>query len=107
MKGPVAIVGAGYVGLPLAKVFADAGHRVVLVESNPAKVDAVTRGESYIGDVPSDDLRALVESGSMGPGRCTTHARTGLMVGPPHRRRQGSRPVSPRTDRRRRDRTSD
>jgi UDP-N-acetyl-D-glucosamine dehydrogenase len=65
VKGPVAIVGAGYVGLPLAKVFADAGHRVVLVESNPAKVDAVTRGDSYIGDVPSDDLRALVESGSI------------------------------------------
>ena len=65
MKGPVAIVGAGYVGLPLAKVFADAGHRVVLVESNAAKVDAVRRGESYIADVPADGLRALVESGSI------------------------------------------
>ena len=65
MKGPVAIVGAGYVGLPLAKVFADAGHRVVLVESNSAKVDAVRRGESYIADVPTDELRALVESGSI------------------------------------------
>jgi UDP-N-acetyl-D-glucosamine dehydrogenase len=65
VKGPVAIVGAGYVGLPLAKVFADAGHRVVLVESNPVKVEAVRRGESYIADVPSDGLRALVESGSI------------------------------------------
>jgi UDP-N-acetyl-D-glucosamine dehydrogenase len=65
VKGPVAIVGAGYVGLPLAKVFADAGHRVLLVESNSAKVDAVRRGESYIADVPTGDLRALVESGSI------------------------------------------
>jgi UDP-N-acetyl-D-glucosamine dehydrogenase len=65
VKGPVAIVGAGYVGLPLAKVFADAGHRVVLVESNPAKVEAVKRGESYIADVDTDDLRGLVESGSI------------------------------------------
>jgi UDP-N-acetyl-D-glucosamine dehydrogenase len=65
VKGPVAIVGAGYVGLPLAKVFADAGHRVVLVESNAAKVEAVRRGESYIADVPSEGLRALVESGSI------------------------------------------
>jgi len=65
VKGPVAIVGAGYVGLPLAKVFAEAGHRVVLVESNPRKVDAVKRGESYIEDVDSDGLRKLVEAGSI------------------------------------------
>ena len=65
MKGPVAIVGAGYVGLPLALVFADAGHRVVLVESNQGKVDAVKRGESYIADVPSDDLRRLVDAGAI------------------------------------------
>ena len=65
MKGPVAIVGAGYVGLPLAVVFADAGHRVVLVESNPDKVAAVERGESYIADVPSDELKRLVDAGSI------------------------------------------
>jgi len=65
VKGPVAIVGAGYVGLPLAKVFADAGHRVVLVESNPDKVAAVERGESYIADVPSDELKRLVDAGSI------------------------------------------
>jgi 2-polyprenyl-6-methoxyphenol hydroxylase-like FAD-dependent oxidoreductase len=46
VKGPVAIVGAGYVGLPLAVVFADAGHRVVLVESNPDKVAAAWRRTS-------------------------------------------------------------
>jgi UDP-N-acetyl-D-glucosamine dehydrogenase len=62
MKGPVGIVGAGYVGLPLAQVFAEAGHRVVLVESNPDKVGQVQRGESYIGDVPSEELRSLVDS---------------------------------------------
>ena len=66
MQGPVAIVGAGYVGLPLAVVFADAGHPVVLVESNPDKVAAVERGESYIADVPSDELKSLVDAGSIG-----------------------------------------
>ena len=66
MQGPVAIVGAGYVGLPLAVVFADAGHRVVLIESNPDKVAAVERGESYIADVPSDELKSLVDAGSIG-----------------------------------------
>jgi UDP-N-acetyl-D-glucosamine dehydrogenase len=63
VKGPVAIVGAGYVGLPLAQVFADAGNRVVLVESNREKVAQVKRGESYIRDVPSEALKRLVESG--------------------------------------------
>jgi UDP-N-acetyl-D-glucosamine dehydrogenase len=65
VKGPVGIVGAGYVGLPLACVFADAGHRVVLVESNPEKIELVTRGESYIRDVPSDELRRHVEAGAI------------------------------------------
>jgi UDP-N-acetyl-D-glucosamine dehydrogenase len=65
VEGPVAIVGAGYVGLPLAQVFAEAGHRVVLVEASREKVESVRRGESYIGDVPSEDLRRLVDGGAI------------------------------------------
>jgi UDP-N-acetyl-D-glucosamine dehydrogenase len=65
VKGPVAIVGAGYVGLPLAQVFAGAGNRVLLVEVNPEKVELVKRGESYIRDVPSDALSRLVDSGAI------------------------------------------
>jgi UDP-N-acetyl-D-glucosamine dehydrogenase len=65
VKGQVAIVGAGYVGLPLAQVFAGAGNRVVLVETNPGKVELVKRGESYIRDVPSEGLAPLVESGAI------------------------------------------
>jgi UDP-N-acetyl-D-glucosamine dehydrogenase len=66
VKGPVGIVGAGYVGLPLARVFAEAGHRIVLVESNREKIELVARGESYIRDVPSEELRRLVEAGAIG-----------------------------------------
>ena len=65
MKGQVAIVGAGYVGLPLAEVFAGAGNRVVLVETNPEKVELVKRGESYIRDVPSEGLARHVQSGAI------------------------------------------
>jgi UDP-N-acetyl-D-glucosamine dehydrogenase len=65
VKGPVAIVGAGYVGLPLAQVFAGAGNQVLLVEANPEKVELVKRGESYIRDVPSDGLARLVDSGAI------------------------------------------
>jgi UDP-N-acetyl-D-glucosamine dehydrogenase len=59
----VAIVGAGYVGLPLAQVFADAGREVVLVDVERRVVDGINRGESHIEDVPSDVLAPLVERG--------------------------------------------
>jgi UDP-N-acetyl-D-glucosamine dehydrogenase len=65
VKRPVGIVGAGYVGLPLAQVFAEAGEQVILVESNQEKVDSLKQGESYIRDVSSDDLRALIDAGSI------------------------------------------
>src|SRR5882672_5861503 len=63
MSADVAIVGAGYVGMPLARVFADAGKTVVLVDVNQGVVDAINRGESHIGDVSSDALKALVDAG--------------------------------------------
>ncbi len=63
MKRDVAIVGAGYVGVPLAKTFADVGKSVVLVDVNPDRVDQLNRGESYIEDVPTEVLKPLVESG--------------------------------------------
>jgi UDP-N-acetyl-D-glucosamine dehydrogenase len=59
----IAIIGAGYVGVPLAQVFADAGRRVVLVDVVQDRVDQLNRGESYIEDVPSEVLGKLVESG--------------------------------------------
>ena len=61
----VAIVGAGYVGVPLAQVFAEAGVSVVLVDVDAGRVAALNRGESYIEDVPSEELRPLVEAGSV------------------------------------------
>ena len=65
MNGPVGIVGAGYVGLPLAQVFAEAGRQALLVEVDEARVDAINRGESYVKDVPSEGLRPLVEAGTL------------------------------------------
>jgi UDP-N-acetyl-D-glucosamine dehydrogenase len=65
MKRDVAIVGAGYVGLPLAQTFAQAGKSVVLLDVDPERVDRLNRGESYIEDVPSEVLRELVEKGSI------------------------------------------
>jgi UDP-N-acetyl-D-glucosamine dehydrogenase len=61
----LAVIGAGYVGLPLAQVFAEAGIGVVLVEVDPERVEAINRGESYVEDVPSESLAPLVEAGAL------------------------------------------
>jgi UDP-N-acetyl-D-glucosamine dehydrogenase len=63
MTPTLAIVGAGYVGLPLAQVFAEAGHPVVLVDTSADKVAMLNEGSSYIEDVPSEVLGPLVEAG--------------------------------------------
>ena len=59
----MAIIGAGYVGMPLARVFADAGKVVLLVDVDREVVDGINRGESHIPDVSSDALKPLVDSG--------------------------------------------
>src|SRR5262249_12863128 len=61
MNRDVAIVGAGYVGMPLAQAFADAGKRVVLVDISDDVVAGINRGESHIGDVSSETLKKLVD----------------------------------------------
>ena len=57
----VAIVGAGYVGVPLAQVFAEAGRSVLLVDRDAERVAQLNRGESYIEDVPSEALKRLAD----------------------------------------------
>jgi UDP-N-acetyl-D-glucosamine dehydrogenase len=59
----VAIVGAGYVGVPLAQVFGEAGKSVVLFDIDPGVVARLNRGESHIEDVPSEALAPLVDRG--------------------------------------------
>src|ERR671934_268480 len=63
MKPDVAIIGAGYVGVPLADVFAAAGKRVLLVDNVESVVERLNRGESHIDDVPSETLRRQVVGG--------------------------------------------
>jgi len=55
----VGIIGLGYVGLPLAVVFAQAGFQVIGVDLDARKVDAVNQGHSYIEDVTDETLHSL------------------------------------------------
>jgi UDP-N-acetyl-D-glucosamine dehydrogenase len=57
----IGIVGLGYVGLPLAVAFAEAGHEVTGLDLDPAKVEALNAGRSYIEDVPDSALASLGE----------------------------------------------
>jgi UDP-N-acetyl-D-glucosamine dehydrogenase len=65
----VGVVGLGYVGLPLVVEFAHAGFCVTGIDVQQSKVDAINRGESYIQDVPTADVQALVKAGKV---RATT-----------------------------------
>ena len=58
----IAIVGAGYVGVPLAHVFADAGHKALLIDVVAERVEQLNKGDSYIEDVPSDVLKRHVDA---------------------------------------------
>lgn len=61
----VAVVDLGYVGLPLAVIFAEAGFNVTGLDVDKDKVQAICLGESYIQDVPKGRLAALVRSGKL------------------------------------------
>ena len=56
----VGVIGLGYVGLPLAVAFAEAGVDVVAVDVDPRKIAAVGAGESYVEDISSERLRRVL-----------------------------------------------
>ena len=61
----VAVLGLGYVGLPLAVVFAEAGFTVIGIDPDERKVETVCRGASHIQDVPSEQVQRLVAAGRL------------------------------------------
>jgi UDP-N-acetyl-D-glucosamine dehydrogenase len=61
----IAILGLGYVGLPLAVVFGEAGFKVTGVDPDTRKVDSLKKGVSYIPDVKTEAIAKLVKSGNL------------------------------------------
>lgn len=61
----VAVVGMGYVGLPLAVVFAESGFDVTGIDLDARKVTILNQGESYILDIPTEKVSALVKQGCL------------------------------------------
>ncbi len=73
----VAVVGLGYVGLPLACALAEAGHRVIGIDLSIEKVEGINAGTSHIDDVPPSQVRRLVEERRL---RATTDFETARAV---------------------------
>src|SRR5712691_8527375 len=65
MSETIAIIGAGYVGVPLADTFGQAGHSIILVDVQPNRVEQLNVGESYVEDVPSERVKELVDAGRL------------------------------------------
>lgn len=61
----ISILGLGYVGLPLAVVFAEAGFHVIGIDPVAEKMDLLNQGESYIMDINSAQIKKLVSSGHL------------------------------------------
>ena len=68
-RANIAVIGLGYVGLPLAVTFANAGFSVTGIDPIQEKVDMVNRGESYISDISNAQLRKHIDNGRI---RATT-----------------------------------
>lgn len=62
-KAKLAVIGLGYVGLPLAVEYGKAGFKVVGIDIDQSKVDQINSGSSYIIDVPDSDVKDLVDRG--------------------------------------------
>ena len=63
MIGSLTVVGLGYVGLPLAYEASRSGMRVFGLDTNPSVVERLSKGESHIDDIDSDQLRSMINAG--------------------------------------------
>ena len=63
----VAVIGQGYVGLPLAMRAVEVGHEVVGIEVDPARLKRLQTAESYVEDISSEELQAALDSGRYRP----------------------------------------
>jgi UDP-N-acetyl-D-glucosamine dehydrogenase len=67
-KATIAVVGLGYVGLPLAVSFARKGFRVFGIDKDKGRVDRIENKQSYITDLPTKELAAVVNNGKFSAG---------------------------------------
>ncbi|MDP3919740.1 MAG: nucleotide sugar dehydrogenase [Candidatus Omnitrophota bacterium] len=64
-RARIAIIGLGYVGLPLAEAFASKGFGVTGIDTDEGRLSAISRSRSYIADIPSKALSKVLKSGRL------------------------------------------
>ena len=64
MLSKIAVIGQGYVGLPLALIAAESGFRVVGIDTDTTKVSRINMGISDIEDITSEKLKLNLRSGN-------------------------------------------
>src|SRR5690348_16463431 len=64
-RAVIGILGLGYVGLPLACTFAEAGFHTIGFDVDQAKIEQLLGGKSYIGHIPSQRLAQLISAGTL------------------------------------------
>ena len=83
-KAKIGVLGMGYVGMPLAVVFAEKGFTVLGIDPDTRKLETFKKGISYIRDVPSETVNRLKAAGKLsmssrlylpGPDGCRQHLR--------------------------------
>lgn len=62
-KQKVVVVGQGYVGLPVAMRAVEAGYDVVGIDVDKRRIDDLISGESYVGDISNEELKAAFDTG--------------------------------------------
>lgn len=63
MNRSIAIIGLGYVGLPLAAAFLNKGYDVIGIDLDKQKLESLQKGKSYIADVPDRTIQPAIEQG--------------------------------------------
>ena len=94
-RGRLAVLGLGYVGLPLAMCAVEVGYDVVGFDVNKTRVDRLQRGSTFIDDISDDDIAQAVASGRFRPTTDATRARRVRRrrgLGPDTAARRGTRP---------------
>src|SRR4051794_29138024 len=79
----IGIVGLGYVGLPLAVDFCEAGHEVIGLDIDSRKVSMLESGESYVEDISNERVRAMADSFEATTRYADLHAADAVIIAVP------------------------
>ena len=69
----IGVIGLGYVGLPVATAFAEAGFTVFGIDVNDSIVNALNQGKSHVGDISDETVKTLIDSGRFAAGSDYAH----------------------------------